>query len=72
MKQNAFGDTSFIITDFYDFDNWNLRNQNYENWLVESLNNNAYWQQETGNLMPYILYIPVNISKKEKQELLHN
>ena len=72
MKQNAFGDTSFIITDFYDFDNWNLRNQNYENWLVESLNNNAYWQQETDNLMPYILYIPVKISKKEKQELLHN
>lgn len=71
MKQNEKGGIDFVITDFYDFESWDFnKNYNAEDWGIKNLNNNAYWQQETGHLMPYVLYIPIEYSIDEIWDIL--
>ena len=39
--------------------------------LIKYVNNNAYWQQEAKQLVPYVLYIPIEFSFKEVWDILH-
>ena len=72
LRKNNNYKENFIITDVYDFDNWKLENRNYSNVLIEHINNNAYWQQESKHLEPYILYIPIEYSIDELWDLFKN
>ena len=70
MKQNSDGSISFIISDFYDFDY--LKHNKGENFVYKNIvdaNNRAASQQEKRRLKPYILYIPVVLTKEELLEI---
>ena len=71
MKQNSDGSISFIISDFYDFDY--MKHHKGEDFVYKNIvdaNNRAASQQEKGRLKPYVLYIPVVLTKEELKELL--
>ena len=71
MKQNSDGSISFIISDFYDFDY--MKHRKGEDFVYKNIvnaNNRAASQQEKRKLKPYVLYIPVVLTKEELNELL--
>ena len=71
MRQNSEGSISFIISDFYDFNNMkHHKGERFEYGLVVDANNRATSQQEKMRLKPYVLYIPVMLTKEELKELL--
>ena len=71
MKQNSDGSISFIISDFYDFDYMKHRKgEGLKYSIIVEANNRAASQQEKRRLTPYVLYIPVVLTKEELKELL--
>ena len=67
------GTISLIISDLYDYDNWwGSKDDTLKNLIIKFLNNNAYWQQEAGKLMPYILYIPIEYTIEDILRLFAN
>ena len=61
----------FVITDFYDYDNWEFSEKDsIKKRYIKILNNSAYIQQKTGKLVPYVLYIPIKITQKEFENIL--
>ena len=71
MRHNSDGSISFIISDFYDFDN--MKHHKGENFVYKNIvnaNNRAASQQEKKRLKPYVLYIPIVLTKEELNELL--
>lgn len=43
------------ITDFYDFENWEIKEKEGTiDWIIKTLNNNAEKQQKAGELVPYV------------------
>lgn len=72
MQKCTNGDIEFVIVDFYDFESWNMEHFNYRNILTKYVNDNAYWQQEAKQLVPYILYIPIKFSFEEVWDMFHS
>ncbi len=71
MKQNSDGSISFTISDFYDFDYMkHHKGESFGYSFIVDANNRAASQQEKGRLKPYVLYIPVVLTKEELNELL--
>ena len=61
----------FVITDFYDYDNWKFDEQDsIRSRYVKILNNSAYIQQKADQLMPYVLYIPIKIMRDEYKNII--
>ena len=59
------------ITDFYDFENWEINdNDSKGNRFIKIINNNAEKQQKAGELVPYVLYIPIKFTQEELEELI--
>lgn len=59
------------ITDFYDFENWEINdNDSKGNRFIKFINNNAEKQQKAGELVPYVLYIPIKFTQEELEELI--
>lgn len=59
------------ITDFYDFENWEIKEKEGTiDWIIKTLNNNAEKQQKAGELVPYVLYIPIKFTQEELEELI--
>ena len=57
------GNLYTILVDWYDFDKFK------ENDIFDKINNNAYEQQERGDLMNYVLVIPIVLTKTEVDNL---
>ena len=71
MKQNSDGSISFTISDFYDFDYMKHRKgESFGYSFIVDANNRAVRQQEKMRLKPYVLYIPIVLTKEELNELL--
>ena len=65
------GNVHFVITDFYDYDNWKFDEQDsIRSRYVKILNNSAYIQQKADQLMPYVLYIPIKIMRDEYKNII--
>lgn len=71
MQKYSKGEIAFVIVDFYDFQSWNMDKISFKNILTKYINDNAYWQQEAKQLVPYVLYIPIEFSFKEVWDILH-
>lgn len=71
MQKYSKGEIAFVIVDFYDFQSWNIDKISFKNILTKYINDNAYWQQEAKQLVPYVLYIPIEFSFKEVWDILH-
>ena len=72
MQKYSKGEIAFVIVDFYDFANWHFdKYDNTYNKIIKYVNNNAYWQQEAKQLVPYVLYIPIEFSFREVWDILH-
>lgn len=72
MQKYSKGEIAFVIVDFYDFTNWSSDKYDITyNKMIKYVNNNAYWQQEAKQLVPYVLYIPIEFSFKEVWDILH-
>ena len=72
MQKYSKGEIAFVIVDFYDFANWHFdKYDNTYDKIIKYVNNNAYWQQEAKQLVPYVLYIPIEFSFKEVWDILH-
>ena len=71
MRHNSDGSISFIISDFYDFDY--IKHHKGEGFWYSNMvdaNNRAVNQQSKKRLKPYVLYIPIVLTKEELNELL--
>ena len=71
MQKYSKGEIAFVIVDFYDFQSWNMDKISFRNILTKYINDNAYWQQEAKQLVPYVLYIPIEFSFREVWDILH-
>lgn len=71
MQKYSKGEIAFVIVDFYDFQSWNIDKISFKNILTKYINDNAYWQQEAKQLVPYVLYIPIEFSFREVWDILH-
>lgn len=72
LKQYPDGTVTFTITDFYDFENWSLKeNDSVTLKFIKYINNNAYRQQKYGKLVPYVIYIPIEFSLSEIYDILY-
>ena len=61
------------ITDFYDYDNWKFSEKDsIKSRYIKILNNSAYIQQKSGELVPYVLYIPITIMQNEFEDIIKN
>ncbi|DAB00539.1 MAG: hypothetical protein KIC88_07050 [Acinetobacter sp.] len=73
MKLNKDGSLTFYISDFYDFDYIDtIGGKNYGHKIFNEINNKAYYQQKANKLKPYMIYIPVTISKEELKNIIKN
>lgn len=72
MKLNKDGSLTFYISDFYDFDYIDTtgKKENYGHKIFSEINNKAYYQQKANKLKPYMIYIPVTISKEELKNII--
>ena len=71
MKLNKDGSLTFYISDFYDFDYIDtIGGKNYGHKIFNEINNKAYYQQKANKLKPYMIYIPVTISKEELKNII--
>ncbi len=69
LKQDADDSITLIISDYFDFEHWNInKKDNLFNIGIKYVNNNANNQQNRGRLEPYILYIPIRFSQEELRE----
>lgn len=67
------GNIQFVITDFYDYDNWKFSEKDsIKSRYIKILNNSAYIQQKSGELVPYVLYIPITIMQNEFEDIIKN
>ena len=77
---NEDGSMTVDMQDWYNFEKWKYRthndNENLRDWYekasyngVAKVNNHAYEQQEAGQLEPYLINVPLHISKEELEEL---
>ena len=71
IKQNADDSITLIISDYFDFEHWNInKKDNLFDIVMKYINNNADNQQIKGKLDPYMLYIPVRFNQEELREQL--
>lgn len=71
IRGNGDGSINLIISDFYDFENWKINDkESFFNWVIKNINNNADAQQKAGELVPYVLYIPIKFTPKELEKLM--
>lgn len=67
---NEDGSFSVLISDGYDFDPINKSTTGIYNSILRGINNNAYEQQELGQLERYLLSTQINLTKEEIDEIL--
>ncbi len=71
IRENSDGSINLTISDFYDFENWKINDkESFFNWVIKNINNNADAQQKAGELVPYVLYIPIKFTQKELEKLM--
>lgn len=71
MKQNPNGSITLIISDFYDFEHWFVKEQDESDMRkIKAINNRAYRQQKAGKLKPYMIYIPLEFKYEELKDIL--
>ena len=71
IRENSDGSINLTISDFYDFENWKINDSDSNsNKFIKFLNNNADAQQKAGELVPYVLYIPIKFTQKELEKLM--
>ena len=69
-KINEDGSFSVLLSDGYDFDKMSGKQNGIYNKLLQTINNDAYEQQELGQLQRYLLSTQINLSKEEIEEIL--
>ena len=71
MKQNPDGSITLIISDFYDFEHWFVKEQDESDMRkIKAINNRAYRQQKAGKLKPYMIYISLEFKYEELKDIL--
>ena len=71
IRENGDGSINLTISDFYDFENWKINDtDSIVSKFIKILNNNADAQQKAGELVPYVLYIPIILTQEEFEELI--
>lgn len=71
IRENNDGSLNLIIIDLYDFENWVINDSDSKvDKFIKILNNNADAQQKAGELVPYVLYIPIILTQEEFEELI--
>lgn len=69
-KINDDGSFSTILSDAYDFDPINEPQNGFFNKQLQKVNNDAFEQQELGELQRYLLSTQIKLSKEELEKIL--
>ena len=73
LHRNNDGSIEFVLVDYYDFEHLDMnRTDEPLAKVFKRINNNALKQQNANVLEPYLLYIPIKLSKEELDKILGN